>query len=380
MDLKNFKPGTYKRQGDYKALSPTRINKAWVCTDPYIHVLLEEANRLLGELNAFSRIVPNVDLFIRMHIVKEATQSSRIEGTKTEIVDALRDKESLAPEKHDDWQEVQNYIEATEQAIKQLKKLPVCSRLLTSAHKTLMQGVRGEGKAPGEFRKVQNWIGGRTPKDAVHVPPIASEVSDLMSDLESFLNNSEIDVPHLFKIAMGHYQFETIHPFLDGNGRTGRLLIVLYLIQNGLLLYPTLYLSDYLEKKRREYFDCLSGVRSSGGMTRWLIFFLGAVIETCKSGCKTFERILVLRNEVDEEILNAGSRGTKVNILFRAFFQNPVLELTNKSQLEGIPNRTLRRLVDEYVEKGFLVELSGKLRDRTFVFKRYLDLFKIEGK
>jgi len=181
-----------------------------------------------------------------------------------------------------------------------------------------MQGVRGEGKAAGEFRKVQNWIGGRSLKDAVHVPPVASEVPELMSDLESFLNNSEIDVPHLFRIAIGHYQFETIHPFLDGNGRTGRLLIVLYFIQNGLLLYPTLYLSDYLEKKRREYFDCLSGVRSSGGMQRWLTFFLGAVIETCKSGCKTFEKILALRNEVDEQIRSAGSRGVKINLLFQA--------------------------------------------------------------
>lgn len=380
MDLKNFKAGTYKKQGDYKALSPTKVNQAWLCTDPYIHVLLEEATRLLGEFNAFSRIVPNVDLFIRMHIVKEATQSSRIEGTKTQIVEALMDRENLIPEKQDDWQEVQNYIEATEKAVVQLKKLPICTRLITSAHKVLMQGVRGEGKAPGEYRKVQNWIGGRSPKEAVHVPPVANEVPDLMSDLESFLNNTEINVPHLIRVAIAHYQFETIHPFLDGNGRTGRLLIVLYLIQNELLLYPTLYLSDYLEKKRREYFDCLSGVRSSGGMERWLVFFLGAVIETCKTGCKTFEKILILRNEVDDEIRRSGSRGTKVNTLFRSFFHNPILELTNKSKLEGIPNRTLRRLVDEYVEKGFLVELSGKLRDRTFIFKRYLDLFKTDGR
>jgi len=379
MDLKNFKAGTLKKQGDYKALSPTKVNEPWLCTDPYIHVLLEEANRLLGELNAFSRIVPNVDLFIRMHIVKEATQSSRIEGTKTQIVDALMDKESLAPEKQDDWQEVQNYIEATEKAVIQLKKLPICTRLITSAHKVLMQGVRGEGKAPGEYRKVQNWIGGRSPQEAVHVPPVAIEVPELMSDLESFLNNTEIHVPHLLRIAIAHYQFETIHPFLDGNGRTGRLLIILYLIQNELLLYPTLYLSDYLEKKRREYFDCLSGVRSSGGMERWLVFFLGAVIETCKTGCKTFEKILTLRNEVDEEIRLSGSKGTKVNTLFRALFQNPILELHRKSVVEGISDRTLSRLVDEYVKKGFLVELSGKRRFRTFAFKRYLDLFKVSS-
>lgn len=376
MDLKSFKVGAFKKQGDYKTLSPTKVNQPWICTDPYIHVLLEEANRLLGEFNAFSRIVPNVDLFIHMHIVKEATLSSRIEGTKTQIIDALMDRESLTPDKQDDWQEVQNYIEATEKALIQLKKLPICTRLITSVHKVLMKGVRGEGKAPGEYRKVQNWIGGRSPKEAAHVPPSAIEVPELMSDLEAFLNNTSINVPHLLRIGIAHYQFETIHPFLDGNGRTGRLLIVLYLIQNELLLHPTLYLSDYLEKKRREYFDCLSGVRSSGGMEKWLIFFLGAVIETCKMGSKTFEKILVLRNEIDEEIRLSGSRGIKVNTLFRALFQNPILELSNTTKLEGISNRTLRRMVDEYIERGLMVELSGKLRNRTFAFKRYLDLFK----
>ncbi len=376
MDLKTFKAGTYKKNGDYKTLSPTKLNQLWVCTDPYIHMLLEEANRTLGELNAFSRIVPNVDLFIRMHVVKEATQSSRIEGTKTQFVEALMDKDNLAPEKQDDWQEVQNYIAATEKAITLLKKLPICSRLIKTAHEVLMQGVRGEGKAPGEFRKVQNWIGGRSPAEAAHVPPQAQEVPDLMGDLEAFLNNHELNIPHLLRIAMGHYQFETVHPFLDGNGRTGRLLIVLYLIQNGLLLQPTLYLSDYFEKKRREYFDCLSGVRSSGGMHRWLIFFLGAVIETCKTGCKTFEKVLDLRNLVDEEIRKAGPKASNVDLLFRELFQNPILEMTNKARIEGIPNRTFRRLIDLYVEKGFLVELSGKHRDRTFAFKRYVDLFK----
>ena len=200
-----------------------------------------------------------------------------------------------------------------------------------------------------------------------------------MSDLEAFLNNGEIEIPHLLRVAMAHYQFETIHPFLDGNGRTGRLLIVLYMMQNELLLQPTLYLSDYLEKKRREYFDCLSGVRSTGGMKQWLVFFLGAVIETCKTGCGTFEKILTLRNQIDEEIRKAGPRASNVNILFRSFFQNPVLEMTKATTIETIPNRTLRRLIDEYVEKGYLVELTGKLRDRTFAFKRYVDLFKISN-
>jgi len=376
MDLKKFKAGTFKKTADYKTLIPTRINRPWVCNEPYIHVLLEESNRRLGELNAFSRIVPNVDLFIKMHVVKEATQSSRIEGTKTQVVEDLMDKESLAPEKQDEWQEVHNYIAAMDTAIGMLKKLPLCNRMIRSAHGVLMEGVRGEGKAPGQFRKVQNWIGGRSPREAAHVPPEAQEVPDLMSDLEAFLNNKDLEIPHLIRIAMAHYQFETIHPFLDGNGRTGRLIIVLYLIQNGLLLYPTLYLSDYFEKKRREYFDCLSGVRSSGGMQQWLVFFLGAVIETCKTGCLTFDKVLKLRNDVDEEIRRAGSKAKIIDLFFRSFFQNPILEMTNTTRMENIPNRTLRRLVDHYVERGFLVELSGKLRDRTYAFKRYIDLFK----
>ncbi len=261
-------------------------------------------------------------------------------------------------------------------AIGMMKKLPICARLIKSTHQVLMHGVRGEGKAPGEFRRVQNWIGGRNPKEAVHVPPEPQEVPELMTDLEAFLNNTEIEIPHLVRVAMAHYQFETIHPFLDGNGRTGRLLIVLYLIQNGLLLQPTLHLSDYLEKKRREYFDCLSGVRSTGGMKQWLIFSLGAVIETTKTGCATFEKVLALRNEVDEEIRKAGSKAANVNLLFRYFFQNPILEMTKATTIESIPNRTLLRLVNQYAEKGLLVELSGKLRDRTFAFKRYIDLFK----
>jgi Fic family protein len=375
MDLRNFKAGTYKKQGDFKTLSPSKINIQWVCSDPNLVVLLEEANRALGEFNAFSHIVPNVDLFIKMHIVKEATQSSRIEGTRTRIDEALMDKGSISPEKQEDWQDVQNYIAAMNHAIGGMKKLPLCNRLIREAHSVLMQGVRGSNKAPGEFRKVQNWIGGQKPSEARHVPPEPTEVPDLMKDLEAFLHNDDIKVPHLVRIALAHYQFETIHPFLDGNGRTGRLLILLYLIENKILQKPTLYLSDYLEKKRQEYFDSLNEARKKNDMIQWIKFFLGAVTDTSQKGYRTFENILSLWNELDAVVHGMGARAKNAGLLLSALFQTPLLELDNKTKIGGMSNRTLRYLVDEFQKQGILEERTGQRRNRAFAFKRYLSLF-----
>jgi Fic family protein len=216
----------------------------------------------------------NINLFIHLHITKEAVISSRIEGTRTGIDEALLPEEEISPEKRDEWREVANYIKAMNTAIKNLQHLPLSTRLLRETHGILMQGVRGEHKNPGEFRRSQNWIGGTSPSDAFFVPPAHPHINELMGDLENFLHNQDISVPALVRIAIAHYQFETIHPFLDGNGRIGRLLITLFLVSERILDQPLLYLSVFFEKKRTLYYDNLQQVRDNNDLLSWIKYFL----------------------------------------------------------------------------------------------------------
>lgn len=375
MNLRDFKSGIYKKQYKYKSFYPAKINLSWVWDDPKINVLLEDATRMLGELNAFSHIVPDVDLFIQMHIVKEASTSSRIEGTKTGIDEALMDKEYIAPERRDDWQEVQNYINALNYAIEQLQKLPLSNRLLKETHAILLEGVRGEHKSPGNFRASQNWIGGSNLSDAVYIPPYHEDVPDLMSDLEKFWHNPDIDVPHLVKIAISHYQFETIHPFLDGNGRIGRLLITLYMVSNGLLAKPTLYLSDFFEKNRTAYYDSLSRVRESNDLAHWIKFFLNAVIKTAIHGKETFKNILILKDEIDGKIVRMGRKAENAKRLITLLYKNPVITVNNTIALLGIDKRAARELITVFEETGILKEITGFKRNRIFEFGQYIELF-----
>ena len=229
--MKNFKAGQYINQGTHKSFQPDKINRKWNVGNMELINLLSQADRQLGRLDMYSEYIPNIDLFISMHVLKEASQSSKIEGTKTNIEEALLDKEDVKEEKRDDWEEVQNYILALNTAIATIEKLPFSSRLIKETHQILLKGVRGKHKLPGKFRSSQNWIGGASINDATFVPPSHTTVNEYMGDLEKFAHNDEHYFPDLLKIALIHYQFETIHPFLDGDGRVGRLMITLYLVE-----------------------------------------------------------------------------------------------------------------------------------------------------
>lgn len=375
MNLKDFKSGVYRQQYQYKNFLPEKINHTWIWDDPKINVLLEKATQFLGELNAFSLIVPNVDVFIQMHLVKEAQTSSKIEGTKTNIDEVLMDKNVIVPEKRNDWQEVQNYIKAMKYAIEQLEKLPLSNRLLKEMHKILLTEVRGEYKLPGEFRRSQNWIGGSNLSDAVYIPPTHDEVPELMSDLEKFLHSEEIEVPHLIKIAIAHYQFETIHPFNDGNGRCGRLMITFYLVANKLLIKPSLYLSDFFEKNRISYYDALSRVRESNDLLHWIKFFLNGVITTAEKGKKTFQEILKLKDEIDAKIVKLGRKAERGREFVNYLYSKPIVSINDVVDHLGITKVSAIALVKDFEKLKILKESTGYKRNRQFVFKDYLNLF-----
>jgi Fic family protein len=374
--MKNFQSGYYIQQGYYKSFQPTFINRAWSLDNMELIQLLGQADRELGRLDMYSEYIPNIDLFISMHVLKEATQSSKIEGTKTNMAEALLDQEDVAPEKRDDWEEVQNYVAAMKEAIANLQVLPFSSRLIRETHRTLLQGVRGKHKQPGEFRQSQNWIGGATISDAIFIPPVHSSIGELMSDIEQFVHNDTQYFPELLKIALVHYQFETIHPFLDGNGRVGRLLITLYLVNKGILKQPVLYLSDFFERHRTHYYDNLMRAREKNDLLQWFKFFLVGVTETASSSVATFDNILKLQKLVESQIQTLGSRTPNAQKVLQYLYQRPIVDAVKVAEIAEISAASAYKLIGELVRFGILEEVKNVSRGKQYMFTQYLDVFK----
>ncbi len=374
--LEQFKAGHFEKGLNYRYFVPSEINLQWNWKDATLNTLLEKASIKLGELNSFARLVPNIELFIQLHVTKEAVVSSRIEGTQTNMNEALLPVEEIEPERRNDWIEVNNYTVAFNDAIEQLKKLPLSSRLLKKAHKELMNGVRGEHKSSGEFRKSQNWIGGASLADALFIPPADNYVNPLMSDLENFLHNDQIQVPALVRIGLAHYQFETIHPFLDGNGRIGRLLITLYLVSENILEKPLLYLSAFFEKNKSLYYDNLTRVREKNDLLHWLRYFLVGVEESAGKAVQTLTKILELKagleNEIQSELGRRSNSGMK---LLTHLFKHPVISVKSVEKACGLSTKAANALVVIFEEKEWLMQVGVTERNRKFVFEPYLKLF-----
>jgi Fic family protein len=291
--------------------------------------------------------------------------------------EAFTDELDIDPEHKDDWIETTQYREALNFAIQKLKTLPLSNRLLKMMHKILLSHVRGKNKSPGEFRASQNWIGGATLRDAVFIPPSADHVGDLMSDMEKFLHNKEIHVPHLIKIAIIHYQFETIHPFLDGNGRAGRLLIPLYLVNVDILEKPLLYISDFFEKHKGLYYDKLTLVREKNDMIGWILFFLQAMETTAIEAVKSLQEILALKEVIiTKKIPTLGRKTSKAQKFLEILFKNPVISAGKVAEQIELSPKAANDLIVDFMHLGILVEITGYKRNRLFAFREYLKILK----
>ena len=365
--------GTYKQRLEYKSFEPSAVPRQYKWHNRTIDLMLSEAMVLLGKLDGIATIVPNIDLFIMMYATKDAVASSRIEGTRTEFDQALKPANAIRPEEKDDWQEVQNYLDASRWSLNELHKLPLSIRLLKGAHRRLLSGVRGKEKLPGEIRRSQNWIGGSSLSDAFFIPPSSESLPELLSDLELFWHERKT-LPPLIKIAISHYQFETIHPFLDGNGRIGRLLILLQLIDMKILSKPCFYLSGYFEKNKASYFDALTMVHKSNDLDQWLCFFLSGIMETAEDSISVFKKIFALQKRYEKNIQSM--RSTSAHTVLESLFKNPFFTLNQLSKTLNINYATIAKIIAKFESCGMVKEITSNKRNRLFALHEYIDLFK----
>ena len=372
--------GTYKKNlsGDmaYKSFVPAKLPPSpTIELDKEMIDLLVKANKQIALLEGISNHIPNIDLFISMYVRKEALMSSQIEGTQATLEDVL--DPSLEENTNRPVGDVINYIKATDYAISKLKKLPLCNRLIKEAHKVLLSGVRGENKSPGEFRHSQNWIGatGCTLQNARSVPPSVEDMIEAMTDLEKYINDDD-DLDILIRAGLIHYQFETIHPFLDGNGRIGRLLITLFLMDKKILSTPALYISYFLKKNRIEYYDRMNEVRIKGNYEQWIKFFLEAVYESAKDAADTIDTLTTLHDTNIKQLETLGRRSKNAIKLFEYLESNPIIDIQKTSKDLNIAFNTVSSVVNDLCKIGILKQTSTQSRNRTFAYSEYLNILK----
>ena len=337
--------------------------------------ILVRANRQLAALDGIAARIPNMPLFVSMYVRKEALMSSQIEGTQATLEDVL--DPMLEANTNRSVADVVNYIKATDYAVKRLETLPLCNRLLRETHAVLMEGVRGQEKYPGEFRRSQNWIGGQgsSLKTARYVPPAPEDMEQAMSDLEKYIN-IEDGQDELIRAALIHYQFETIHPFLDGNGRIGRLLITLYLMEKKVLSTPALYISYFLKRNRVEYYDRMTEIRRSGSYEQWVRFFLQAVEECARDAIETIDRLTVL-HEKNAAIVGGMGRAAKNTLLVFGYLEaNPIIDIRKTAQALELSFNTVAAAVRRLTEAGILVQTDAANRNRSFAYEAYLDILR----
>lgn len=370
--LKTNLPG----KAAYKSFTPSSLPP-----DPPIELdnetveLLVKANKQLALLEGMAVRIPNVNLFISMYVRKEALMSSQIEGTQAtleDILDPLIDENA-----NRNVADVINYIQATEFAIARLSELPLCNRLIKETHAVLMKGVRGQEKSPGEFRYSQNWLGGQgsTLKNARYIPPAPEDMIEAMSDLEKYINADD-DLDILIRAALIHYQFETIHPFLDGNGRVGRLLITLFLMENRVLTTPALYISCFLKKNRIEYYDRMTEVRRNGNYEQWVKFFLRAVYESAEDAIAAIDKLTALHSKNTVLIERMGRAAKTALRLFTYLEENPIIEIRKTATALGVTFKTLSESVKRLCDAGILIQSAGERRNRTFSYEAYLEILR----
>jgi Fic family protein len=362
----------------YKSFTPSPLPpEPPIGLDSETLELLIKANRQLALLEGIAVRIPNVNLFISMYVRKEALMSSQIEGTQATLEDILNP--SAEENANRNVVEVINYIRATEFAVARLKELPLCNRLLKETHAVLMEGVRGQEKNPGEFRRSQNWIGGlgSTLKNAFYIPPSPEDMNKAISDLEKYINSDNTDnLDVLIRAALIHYQFETIHPFLDGNGRIGRLLVTFFLMEKGILTTPALYISYFLKKNRVEYYDRMTEVRDKGNYEQWVRFFLRAVSESAEDAIMTVDKLIAL-HEKNISVISKLGRGTKMGLrLLTCLEKTPIIEIRKTAVVLGTTFKTVADAVQRLCDVGILVQTTGGHRNRIFAYNAYLEILR----